>query len=151
MPQTVNFTAMARNPTSLNKLLSRHAPLRRWLEDAQAQSLLMDQLIAQLPSAIRPHCLGARLDEDTLVVLADSAAWATRLRYEVPRVLDQFGARNLRIRVVPADKQPPDKARAQPSLPAEAAKALEQTAETVDDPELATVLRRLAKHRRNSG
>lgn len=139
---------MARNPIPLKTLISRQAPLRRWVENARAQSLLLEQLTLQLPSAIRSHCVGARLDGDTLVVLADSAAWATRLRYAVPRIMVQFGARNLRVRVMPLDSRPRKKVRDRPRMPPEAALMLAQTAESTEDPALAAVLRRLAAHGR---
>lgn len=141
---------MVRRPTSLNKLLSGHTPLRRRLEDARAQSLLREQLIARLSPSIRPHCLAARLDGDTLVVLADSAVWATRLRYELPRIMGEIDARKFRIRVAPAESTPPRKRRAPRKLPAEAAEILEQTAQGQVDPELAEALRRLASHRRDT-
>ena len=137
---------MAHRPTLLNKLLVSQTPLRRRLEDARAQSLLGEQLSARLPPSIRPHCLGARLAGDTLVVLADSAIWGTRLRYELPRILGDFPVRKFRVRVVPAEAWPPPKAFKPRRLPAEAAEVLKQTAAHQDDPELAAVLRRLASH-----
>lgn len=142
---------MARNPIPLKKLISRQAPLRRWVENARAQSLLLEELAEQLPPAIRSHCLGARLDGDTLVVLADSAAWATRLRYALPSILARHGARKCRVRVMPLEQRRPKTVRKRPQLPPEAARLLAQTAESTEDPDLAAVLRRLAAHGEKNG
>ncbi len=40
-----------------------------------------------LPAALAPQVGVANLREDTLVLSVKSAAWATKLRYEVPAVL----------------------------------------------------------------
>lgn len=142
---------MARNPIPLKKLISTQPPLRRWVEKAQAQSLMLEEVTRQLPPAIRSHCLGARLDGDTLVVLADCAAWATRLRYALPSILPGLGARKSRVRVMPLEQRRPKPVRERPRMPSGAAAVLAQTAETTDDPELAAVLRRLAAHGRKPG
>lgn len=135
---------MTRRPTSLGNLIFRHAPLRRWMEDIRGQSLLLENLLAQLPPDFRPHCAGARPDGDTLVVFADSPVWATRLRYEAPRILPGVGFRNLRVRVTPPAVPSRGEARPAPALPAAAAALLRETAEGIADPDLAGALRRLA-------
>jgi len=139
---------MARRPNPLRTVISRHAPLKRWLMDTRSQSLLLESLTERLPAAIRPHCVGARRDGDTLVVLVNSPVWATRLRYDLTRIMGDLGVRNFRVRVVPAS-EPPRRPPAKPlRLPESAAQALEQTADSVEDAKLSAVLRRLASHRR---
>jgi hypothetical protein len=145
---------MAPRPTPLGNLIFRHAPLRRWMEDSRGQSLLLENLLAQLPPSFRPHCKGVRPDGDTLVVFADSPVWATRLRYEAPRILPAIGFRNLRVRVTPPATAARPATKRAPALPASAAALLRETAAGVDDPDLAGALRRLAdryKPAQNSG
>jgi hypothetical protein len=140
--------AMARKPTPLGNLIFRHGPLRHWMEDVREQSALLEKLLAQLPPAFRPHCAGVRADGDTLVVFADSPGWATRLRYESPRILPGVGFRNLRIRVTPPATAAPQATRGTPTLPATAAALLRETAAGIADPDLAdTLLRLAARHK----
>jgi hypothetical protein len=135
---------MAGKPTSVNKLISGRGPLRHWLEDIRAQTVLLEQVRERLPSALRPHCISARRDGDTLVVFADSAVWATRLRYEVGRVLIPLSVRNLRVRVAPPSPEAQQPKKARPVLPASAAAVLAETAAYVADPALAASMMRLA-------
>lgn len=44
------------------------------------------QLRAVLPSALAPHCRVADVRGTRLVIHVSSAAWATRLRFELPKV-----------------------------------------------------------------
>jgi hypothetical protein len=118
------------------------------MEDIRGQSLLLENLLSQLPPDCRPHCAGLRPDADTLTVFADSPVWATRLRYEVPRILPELGFRNLRVRVVPPASTAPPAVRKAPPLSAAAADLLRETAAGVADPELAAALLRLAARHR---
>lgn len=138
---------MAPRPTPLRTVITRHSQLRRWLDDIRAQSLLLENLTEQLPAAIRSHCVAARRDGDTLIVLADSPVWATRLRYALPRIMRDLPVRNLRVRVAPTAETPRRPRKGVPKLPESAAAALEHTADSLDDPELSAVLRRIASHR----
>jgi hypothetical protein len=58
-----------------------------------------------LPGPLREHVVTAVRRGDDLVVIVDSAAWATRVRYAGPRLLEQLLARGepvtgkLRVRV----------------------------------------------------
>jgi hypothetical protein len=53
--------------------------------DARVRALLPDELAA--------HVTGAVLHEDTVVVLVDSAAWASRLRFEAPELVKRLAPR----------------------------------------------------------
>jgi hypothetical protein len=118
------------------------------MEDIRGQSLLLENLLSQLPPDFRPHCTGVRPDGDTLVVFADSPVWATRLRYEAPRILPGTGFRNLRVRVAPPAATVRPAVRKAPSLPGAAAALLRETAAAVADPDLAAALLRLAARHR---
>jgi hypothetical protein len=139
---------MAQRPNALSTYLFRHETLRNRLADVRAQSQLMEDIAGRLPPALRVHCVGARREADALIVFADSGVWATRLRYELPRIMPELPARNFRVRVVPPEISRPAPSPDSPELPGSAARALQETAEDVDDAELAGVLRRLASHHR---
>jgi hypothetical protein len=53
--------------------------------DARIRTLLPDSLAA--------HVTGAVLHEDTVVVLVDSAAWASRLRFHAPELVARLAPR----------------------------------------------------------
>ena len=43
-----------------------------------------------LPPREASHCIGASIKGDTLVVLADSASWASRLRFRCKHLVDEL-------------------------------------------------------------
>jgi hypothetical protein len=48
---------------------------------------------ALLPEALAAHVTGAVLHGDTVVVLVDSAAWASRLRFHTPELVARLAPR----------------------------------------------------------
>jgi hypothetical protein len=95
--------------TSLTQLFTTTAPLHALIQRGQALQQLEEQLKLQLPEALRTHCSVANLTADrSLILLTDSAAWATQLRYchdlllsHTQRITGQVIAR-LEIRVRPS-------------------------------------------------
>lgn len=66
-----------RRPRNALERLVRHAALREsWTE----------QLRAVLPAAIAPHCSVANMEGGRLTIHVVDASWATRLRFEMPKV-----------------------------------------------------------------
>jgi hypothetical protein len=57
------------------------------VERARFLRQLDAQLRAELPANLSAHVQVANLYDDRLVMLADSSAWATRLRYERQKLL----------------------------------------------------------------
>ena len=48
---------------------------------------------ALLPESLGEHVTGAVLHEDTVVILVDSAAWASRIRFMAPELVGQLSPR----------------------------------------------------------
>jgi len=48
---------------------------------------------ALLPESLAAHVTGAVLHDDTVVVLVDSAAWASRLRFHAPELAERLAPR----------------------------------------------------------
>jgi hypothetical protein len=46
-----------------------------------------------LPEGLGAHVTGAVQHEDTVVILVDSAAWASRIRFHAPELLERLGPR----------------------------------------------------------
>jgi hypothetical protein len=59
---------------------------------AQATIDLADRVRAALPGPEKEHVVSATYKEDTLTVLADSAAWATHIRYAQQDLLAKLQA-----------------------------------------------------------
>jgi hypothetical protein len=98
-----------KSPTRIGVIAGQSEALRRLTAQAGELKRLNERLKALLPPTLATHAEVAVVREDTLVLLASSAAWAARLRYSVPDILrllatdEAFpGVRNIRIRVAGA-------------------------------------------------
>jgi hypothetical protein len=68
-------------------------PMFRDLERrVQATVDLAERVRASLPGPEKGHVISASYRDDTLVVIADSAAWASHIRYAQAHLLDQLRA-----------------------------------------------------------
>jgi hypothetical protein len=54
--------------------------------------MLADRVRAALPGPEKDHVVSATYREDTLIVLADSAAWCTHIRYGQAQLLERLCA-----------------------------------------------------------
>lgn len=73
---------MAREPRILSDLLSDpRSALGRLVASAEKRKSLIMQVKACMDPSIATHLVGVNLEGDTLVILCDSAAWATRARF----------------------------------------------------------------------
>jgi hypothetical protein len=71
-----------RRPDSVKEVLGRASPtLTRVSDQAGRQSHWKQWLAQQLPGDLTARLSGVVEREDTLVIFAESAAWAARLRY----------------------------------------------------------------------
>lgn len=120
---------------------------------AQRLAQITHVLRASLPGKLADHCLGVNVVRNTLVLFADSAPWATRLRYEQKAILAaisretglSFTRISLRVQPGAAARQPERLRPTRARLSSSSRHALESAARGVSDPELAAALRRLAK------
>ena len=65
----------------------RFSPVGRLLAEARVREALTDQFRALLPERESRHYVVATLRGTRLVVHANSASWATRLRFRAPELL----------------------------------------------------------------
>lgn len=109
---------------------------------------LVREIRAALPAAARDHVVGCAVRPGLLIVFADSAAWATQLRYLQQDILlagnEVLGnsARRLQFKVLPPTPvagNPPG-----PGLSKNTRRLLNGAASGVADEELAAALRRLS-------
>lgn len=102
-----------------------------------------------LPADLSGHCVLANVRGNTLVFLADSPLWATKLRLFHPALVDLARRRvsselnRLSVKVARFDPVPPEPAATKP-LSDVAATHLKEAAGSQADPELRDLLLRLA-------
>jgi hypothetical protein len=130
----------ANAPRAVRDLLGSDQALNRLRRQAR-ESGATDELSALLPAAIAERVTLIRTDE-RLEVLAENNAVAQLVRFHAP-VLEQKAGRPVRVRVAPRPG-PSATATPAPTLPADGAACLRETADAIDDPELAAALRSLA-------
>ncbi len=139
--------------------------LRTLLQRSQRMQRLEHQVHAALPLDLRVHCGVAHLENGELRLIADGSVWATRLRFESPRLketlrqlsdfrtIDQIKVRAGRINVptihaypmgTPADPSQRPAPRPRKRLNQIGADCLRACAREIDDGELKSALSRLA-------
>jgi len=148
-------TTVVKSPEPLHKFLA--ASSGNNLSDLIRHARSMEQLSAlarrHLGAPLGDHCRAANLREGILLLHADSSAWANRLRYELPALLEflrqqgQPELRSIRVKVPPPDWAPPaPRTQTRPRLSAAASELLRHVASTTQDPDIRGALLRLAKH-----
>jgi len=146
-----------KSPQPVHKLLSGSSgnDLNGLICHARRLERLSALVRGYLGTPLGDHCRAANLREGGLLLHADSSAWANRLRYELPALLEflrqqgQPELASIRFKVVPSDRLPPPATggnRARPKLSAAASALLQNIAETTQDPDIREALLRLAKH-----
>ncbi len=139
----------------IESLLSPGRPpssaLARLINRASQQDAWTDQLRALLPQDLASQCRVANVRDQTLTVHINNAAWATRLRFLVPGLLESLGrlgdfatVNDIRLKVVPVatDSTPSAENDRLPRPPDRA--SLLALANSIDDADLRGVVLRLA-------
>jgi hypothetical protein len=96
------------------------------------------------------HCQAGGLEAGNLALIADSAAWATKLRYQSSEILQTLrqekefaGLKSIHIAVKTPDYLPPQKNLPKPYLSQGNARVIDQLADKIEDVKLRQSLKRL--------
>lgn len=144
---------MARRPRPITDYLAKGSPLNSLLTQEKANNTLLVRIRQNVPSTLAEHCLGAVLQDNQLLIFVESSAWASKLRF-----LSRGLCQKMRKEGVPIDKvvarvflhgqlKPKKKRVSKRELTASNAALINQTAESIADPELRAALKRLSNHR----
>lgn len=139
-----------------NLLNDRANPSRMLLEHSLRLERLSGQVRALLPDACRPHCRVANLRGGLLSIAADSPAWAARVRFLAPRLLQNLQRQSdlpihrIEVSVMPVEISIARPTIRRPGLSHKTLALLEETAQSMDDPALRAALLRLARRRRST-
>lgn len=138
-------------PRTLQLLLGI-GPTARLLEHVRHLQSVNTQLHACLDIDAAVHAQVADLNAGRLLIHADSAAWATRLRYLAPQMLRCLqksplltDLKRIDIRVSPQARPAPPATQHRPMLSTNSAEVLDSTADNLSDSALRTALKRLAR------
>jgi hypothetical protein len=141
---------------SVNRILAT-AGLQSLLERAAAIDGINQRLLRVLPSPFNEHVCFANVREDTAIIMADSGAWLTRVRYLGPEILSflrqEPGLAKLKkvlFKIQPLAHHP-EAIASRPQLSENTAELLISTAKVIDDPQLKAALHNLSRHVRKPG
>jgi hypothetical protein len=81
-----------KHPTRIGAIVSETPALNQLIQRARELQEIDRTVGAWLPELLRDRVKVAVTRGDTLVLIAESAVWATRLRYEIPELLEQARA-----------------------------------------------------------
>ncbi|HHC73065.1 MAG TPA: DUF721 domain-containing protein [Thiotrichales bacterium] len=114
---------------------------------------LSQRLEPLLPPTLQGHCRVANLRDETLVLAVDSPAWASRVRFLAPALVEELsrreGLRLSRCRILVMPPHVPRRTHPARPLSARSRQTLAATAETLPPGPLRQALQRLAGRRRN--
>lgn len=135
-----------------NTVLQNSAALQRLVARAQSIDHLQQLLNQFLQPALREHCHLATYQASILTLIVSNGHWATRLRYQEKRLLQQLQnapefSQLTRIRFKVRPPMHPEQPTARTiSLSAQAGESIQASAEGTRDPKLRQALERLAQH-----
>ena len=142
------------SPTKLGAIVSQNSLLRQLFREAGNQQGVSERVSQAIDPSLRDHVRFALLRDETLILIADTSAWAARLRFDVANIKRRFATlpdfprvTNIRVKVaaaVPVTALPQRRAQA---ISESVARDVEVQAETIEDPELREAMLRLARHR----
>jgi len=137
------------------KILSRqNSALNSLLERAQYLQQLTQALRDCLDEPLAAHVTVANLREETAVIITDTPAWLTQLRYQAPTILSLLKTlpglqklQKVQFKIQPTSLSPPIPPARRAHLSATGAHSLESAASSTEEPELAEALYRLSRHK----
>ncbi|HEY5701898.1 MAG TPA: DUF721 domain-containing protein [Gammaproteobacteria bacterium] len=146
----------AKMPTTFNSVNSilenDKSALADLLQHIRRLQALDRELSTCLGQPLSGHCCIANITDDMLVLHADTSAWAAKIRYLTPNILEHIrrecqlpSLKSVRIRVLPKQSEPQKQKSPVPGITARTSSFLEQAAVSTSDPELRTRFLKLAK------
>ncbi len=147
-----------KNPSKTSDITSflsgKSGNLQKLYHHARKLIEIREYLKSVVPFPINNHITVANLYDNTLIINADSAAWAARLRFYTPEILKALNDNNIctsvksiRIKVMPPDNVQHDHTEEKLSISADTAALLQHVAESIVDPDLRETLLKLSRNR----
>lgn len=153
--QTKSLIIM-KSSTPLYKLLkAKKGDVAELVTHARQLGHLSSIVQAMLEPSLANHCQLAHFDGSRMVLIADTPAWASRLRFSINTLLAQLkqysnkfhALSQIEVQVKPLLPPIPTPLTKERKLSADAARCLTESAESIEDPALREALQRLAKQK----
>ena len=147
-----------KSSTPIYKLLrAQKGDVAELVTHARQLGHLSDIIQAMLEPSLADHCHLAHFDGSRMVIVADSPAWATRLRFSIDTLvsqLQQYSNKFHRLSKIEVAVRPqlPDLPQVnvvERTISVEAAQYIEESAAGVEDPDLKQALQRLASRQKS--
>lgn len=90
----------ARSPKSVRHLLKDKPTLKLLELEISAQKALLAEVRNVMPEDLAAHCVAAQRRDCQLILHADAAVWATRLRYLAPQLVSLLQTRHSSLREI---------------------------------------------------
>lgn len=134
----------------VKNILQGDSDTRSLIRQAKEDAARLAKIRQQLPPDVVHHCTGVHQRGSTVVLYADSPAWASRMRFAARTLTQQLDIGQVIIRVVPPTPAAKNRKKAIPPRRSEAAaEFLDHSADCCDDPQIQNRLRRIAKAMRH--
>ena len=147
------MNAIKKNLTIHAILQDQNSPITELYKKGCSLSKIDKTLKKILDPSLREHFQIANINDDIAVLLASSSAWATRLRYNIPAILDALNnqlhfdsIKTIRIKVSKTVSDHSDSNKRQIGLSNKSAQFLRDTANNFNDPEISACIQKLSKH-----
>ena len=132
------------------RFLASNKEIAAYLGVIERNAQLLREARLALTPPLNAHCLHAALDAGELTLTTDSPVWSSRLRFFFPELARSLAPRyggitSCRVRVQPAAAAPCPIRTPKHRLSATTKQHLLDAAAGIEDADLATALRRLAK------
>lgn len=137
-------------------ILNSTTHLQPLLEHAQYLNHLQRLLEGMLPQGMAQYCKVGAMEENTLVLFAESGAIAAKLKQSLPTFLEKFQRREtqitaIRIRVQVQENPKPENPRQKAELSSAALASLNEFSAQLDDTPLKSSIDRLIARHREKG
>ncbi|MDH5216640.1 MAG: DUF721 domain-containing protein [Gammaproteobacteria bacterium] len=144
---------MKKTPKTVTDILGQgDNDLSRLMRRAKALNNLNETIRRMLPPNLIDHCSVANIRNKQLIILAESATWATLLRYEQGNILAQLHENpkynvieSIKVKIAPVEQAPDVFYRRAQAPSSHSRQAMLSLAENIEDEDLRASIARLAK------
>ncbi len=152
------YAALMPSPTKLGAIVTHNSLLRQLFREARENRSHSEGIRQLIDEPLRTHVRFALIKDNTLILIADSSAWASKLRYQIANIQRRMEAspefarvRNIRVKVAAAEPTTQVPVRRAQALSATTAEGIRKQAESIEDPLLREAILKLTSHRPRGG
>ena len=141
------------SPKRVGAIFANHELIQSLRQNAKKIKPIQEFINSFLDPEIASRFVVASADEDYIVLVADSSAWAAKIRYLIPLMLDNFArheqlkwVKQIQVKILKHDQYSNEQQHPKAMAPSQRSRHhINAFADSVADEELAAALRRLAE------